>query len=135
MSKVKTFKLETEVEKCRAEHNWGRLHELLPLVKTKGSGLENLAKFLEGEKILESFLGSFDSLPKPDKSLRDHPELLESKKLLSEIKEAAVKIQYKIEAKLLLSKLYYITARFKDAIENVNESGWEKPGVDFQVRP
>ncbi len=133
MAKVKSVKLETEIERCRAEHNWDRLRDLLPQLATKGSGLEVLATFLQGEEILESFLDMFGSLTKPDKSFRDHPRLLKARELLTQVKDSSVKQQYKIEARLLLSKLHYITARFKDAVDCVNDSGWEKPGVDFQV--
>lgn len=55
MSKLKGQRLEAEVERCRAECNWRRLFELVPSIRTKGSGLESFANFLLGEYQLENF--------------------------------------------------------------------------------
>lgn len=38
MSKTKLSRLESDIERCRADHNWERLMELLPTFESTGSG-------------------------------------------------------------------------------------------------
>jgi hypothetical protein len=57
MSKLKGNKLTDEVNKCRGECNWDRLHELLvSSISAKGSGMEKQTSLFEGELELERFI-------------------------------------------------------------------------------
>lgn len=56
MSKLRGSKLEAEVDKCRGECNWLRLEELLPSIRSKGSGMEKQTSLFEGELELERFI-------------------------------------------------------------------------------
>jgi hypothetical protein len=58
MSKVKLrgSRLEAEVDRCRVEGNWRRLHEMLPWLRAGNSGMTELAEMIAGEVQLEMFI-------------------------------------------------------------------------------
>ncbi|NXH86717.1 TTC7A protein, partial [Edolisoma coerulescens] len=132
-------KLEAEIERCRAEGQWGRLRHLAqqllpprPPRKAKAArgaqdaedhGSMLLAEALLEECLKENFAKLKDSIPLSEKS---EPKLSEAKQYLTNIlSRGKLRPKYMTEAMLILGKLHYAEGCYRDAI-----SMYAKAGLD-----
>ncbi|XP_041332883.1 tetratricopeptide repeat protein 7A isoform X2 [Pyrgilauda ruficollis] len=132
-------KLEVEIERCRAEGQWGRLCHLAqqllpprPPRKAKAArgaqdaedhGSLLLAEALLEECLKENFAKLKDSIPLSEKS---EPKLSEAKQYLTNIlSRGKLRPKYMTEAMLILGKLHYVEGCYRDAI-----SMYAKAGID-----
>ncbi|XP_068795698.1 tetratricopeptide repeat protein 7A isoform X2 [Struthio camelus] len=135
-------KLEGEIERCRAEGRWGRLHRLVrQLLPPAGAsrkaaaaaaggaqdaedyGSMLLAEALLEECLKENFAKLKDSVPLVEKN---EPKLSEAKQYLTNIlNRGKLRPKYMTEAMLILGKLHYVEGSYRDAI-----SMYARAGID-----
>uniref|UniRef100_A0A8C6WB20 Tetratricopeptide repeat domain 7 n=1 Tax=Nannospalax galili TaxID=1026970 RepID=A0A8C6WB20_NANGA len=142
------LKVESELERCRAEGHWDRMFELvrhLQTLGTSGGGSgsrrnspsggrftsrdhDDFGKLLLAEALLEQCLKENhdkikDSIPLLEKS--DY-RISEAKDYLSSIlNKGKLSPQYMCEAMLILGKLHYVEGSYRDAI-----SMYARAGID-----
>ncbi|XP_055256887.1 tetratricopeptide repeat protein 7A isoform X1 [Moschus berezovskii] len=140
------LKMESELERCRAEGHWDRMPELVrqmqALVTLGGGGgrrgspsagltsldTDDLGKLLLAEALLEQCLkGNHatikDSIPLLEKN---EPKMSEARNYLSSIlNHGKLPPQYLCEAMLILGKLHYVEGSYRDAI-----SMYARAGID-----
>ncbi|XP_075605177.1 tetratricopeptide repeat protein 7A isoform X6 [Balearica regulorum gibbericeps] len=131
-------KLEGEIERCRAEGQWGQLRHLAqqllpparPPRKAAGGaqdaedyGSMLLAEALLEECLKENFAKLKDSIPLTEKN---EPKLSEVKQYLTSIlTRGKLRPKYMTEAMLILGKLHYVEGSYRDAI-----SMYARAGID-----
>uniref|UniRef100_A0A8C3DKB1 Tetratricopeptide repeat domain 7A n=1 Tax=Corvus moneduloides TaxID=1196302 RepID=A0A8C3DKB1_CORMO len=132
-------KLEAEIERCRAEGQWGRLPAAAAAAGGGRGGRRNvfvgwyvlsedhgsmlLAEALLEECLKENFAKLKDSIPLSEKS---EPKLGEAKQYLTNIlSRGKLRPKYMTEAMLILGKLHYVEGCYRDAI-----SMYAKAGLD-----
>uniref|UniRef100_A0A8R1HYF0 Tetratricopeptide repeat protein 7 N-terminal domain-containing protein n=1 Tax=Caenorhabditis japonica TaxID=281687 RepID=A0A8R1HYF0_CAEJA len=132
MSKLKGSRLETEVDRVRADANWKRFTELLPSVKSKNSGLEECYEMFQGEIILETYFDQLGEIVRPNK---EHVEKLSpAEQLLSTaLRENGANQTVKIEANILLAKVLYSCFEFKKALACISNSEMENGKTPFRT--
>ncbi|XP_036728947.1 tetratricopeptide repeat protein 7A isoform X3 [Balaenoptera musculus] len=140
------LKMESELERCRAEGHWDRMLELVrhmqTLVVPGGGGgrraspnavltsvdSDGFGKLLLAEALLEQCLKENhakikDSIPLLEKS---EPKMNEARNYLSSIlNHGRLPPQYMCEAMLILGKLHYVEGSYRDAI-----SMYARAGID-----
>ncbi|KAM9053286.1 tetratricopeptide repeat protein 7A isoform 1-T1 [Megaptera novaeangliae] len=140
------LKVESELERCRAEGHWDRMPELVrhmqTLVVPGGGGgrraspnavltsvdTDGFGKLLLAEALLEQCLKENhtkikDSVPLLEKS---EPKMNEARNYLSSIlNHGRLPPQYMCEAMLILGKLHYVEGSYRDAI-----SMYARAGID-----
>eukprot|EP00070_Physeter_catodon_P045788 XP_028352682.1 tetratricopeptide repeat protein 7A isoform X3 [Physeter catodon] len=140
------LKMESELERCRAEGHWDRMPELVRQMQTlvvPGSGggrranpnavltsvdTDGFGKLLLAEALLEQCLKENhakikDSIPLLEKS---EPKMNEARNYLSSIlNHGRLPPQYMREAMLILGKLHYVEGSYRDAI-----SMYARAGID-----
>nr|XP_058934289.1 tetratricopeptide repeat protein 7A isoform X7 [Kogia breviceps] len=140
------LKMESELERCRAEGHWDRMPELVrqmqTLVVPGGGGgrranpnavltsvdTDCFGKLLLAEALLEQCLKENhakikDSIPLLEKS---EPKMNEARNYLSSIlNHGRLPPQYMREAMLILGKLHYVEGSYRDAI-----SMYARAGID-----
>ncbi|XP_074674180.1 tetratricopeptide repeat protein 7A isoform X4 [Strix aluco] len=132
-------KLEGEIERCRAEGQWGPLRYLAqqlrpparPPRKAAVGGAQDaedygsmlLAEALLEECLKENFAKLKDSIPLIEKN---EPKLSEAKQYLTNIlNRGKLRPKYMTEAMLILGKLHYVEGSYRDAI-----SMYARAGID-----
>ncbi|XP_039101869.1 tetratricopeptide repeat protein 7A isoform X1 [Hyaena hyaena] len=140
------LKMESELERCRAEGHWDRMPELVrqlqTLVVPGGGGsrrtnpsavftsldADDFGKLLLAEALLEQCLKENhtkikDSIPLPEKN---EPKMNEARSYLSSIlNHGRLSPQYLCEAMLIQGKLHYLEGSYRDAI-----SMYARAGID-----
>ncbi|XP_037588797.1 tetratricopeptide repeat protein 7A isoform X2 [Cebus imitator] len=140
------LKVESELDRCRAEGHWDRMPELVRQLQTlsmPGSGgskraspsaaftspdTDDFGKLLLAEALLERCLKENhakikDSIPLLEKN---EPKMSEAKNYLSSIlNHGRLSPQYMCEAMLILGKLHYVEGSYRDAI-----SMYARAGID-----
>uniref|UniRef100_A0A5F5PUZ3 Tetratricopeptide repeat domain 7A n=2 Tax=Equus TaxID=9789 RepID=A0A5F5PUZ3_HORSE len=140
------LKMESELERCRAEGHWDRMPELVrqmqTLVVPGGGGgrraspsaaftsldTDDFGKLLLAEALLEQCLKENhakikDSIPLLEKN---EPKINEARNYLSSIlNQGRLLPQYMCEAMLILGKLHYVEGSYRDAI-----SMYARAGID-----
>ncbi|XP_047638089.1 tetratricopeptide repeat protein 7A isoform X1 [Phacochoerus africanus] len=140
------LKMESELERCRAEGHWDRMPELVrqmqTLVVPGGGGgrraspnaaftsldTDDFGKLLLAEALLEQCLKENhanikDSIPLLEKN---EPKMNEARNYLSSIlNHGKLPPQYMCEAMLILGKLHYVEGSYRDAI-----SMYARAGID-----
>ncbi|XP_047707853.1 tetratricopeptide repeat protein 7A isoform X1 [Prionailurus viverrinus] len=140
------LKMESELERCRAEGHWDRMPELVrqlqTLVVPGGGGnrrtspsaaftsldADDFGKLLLAEALLEQCLKENhtkikDSIPLPEKN---EPKMNEARNYLSSIlNHGRLSPQYLCEAMLIQGKLHYVEGSYRDAI-----SMYARAGID-----
>ncbi|XP_030655225.1 tetratricopeptide repeat protein 7A isoform X2 [Nomascus leucogenys] len=140
------LKVESELERCRAEGHWDRMPELVRQLQTLsmpgGGGSRrgspsaaftfpdtgDFGKLLLAEALLEQCLKENhakikDSIPLLEKN---EPKMSEAKNYLSSIlNHGRLSPQYMCEAMLILGKLHYVEGSYRDAI-----SMYARAGID-----
>ncbi|XP_069351034.1 tetratricopeptide repeat protein 7A isoform X1 [Eulemur rufifrons] len=140
------LKVESELERCRAEGHWDRMPELVRQLQTlsmPGGGggrrsspnpaftsldTDDFGKLLLAEALLEQCLKENhakikDSIPLLEKN---EPKMNEAKNYLSSVlNHGRLLPQYMCEAMLILGKLHYVEGSYRDAI-----SMYARAGID-----
>uniref|UniRef100_A0A8C9DKD9 Tetratricopeptide repeat protein 7A n=1 Tax=Prolemur simus TaxID=1328070 RepID=A0A8C9DKD9_PROSS len=140
------LKVESELERCRAEGHWDRMPELvrqLQMLSMPGGGggrrsspnpaftsldTDDFGKLLLAEALLEQCLKENhakikDSIPLLEKN---EPKMNEAKNYLSSVlNHGRLLPQYMCEAMLILGKLHYVEGSYRDAI-----SMYARAGID-----
>nr|XP_048272261.1 tetratricopeptide repeat protein 7A isoform X2 [Myodes glareolus] len=154
------LKVESEVERCRAEGHWDRMFELVRHLQTLGisggggsnrrsspSGrfssldTDDFGKLLLAEALLEQCLKDNhnkikDSIPLLEKN---EPRLSKAKDHLSSVlNNGKLQPQYMCEAMLILGKLHYVEGSYRDAISMYARAGIDDISVEnkplYQMR-
>ncbi|XP_052602463.1 tetratricopeptide repeat protein 7A isoform X1 [Peromyscus californicus insignis] len=154
------LKVESEMERCRAEGHWDRMFELVRHLQTlgiSGGGSSNrrnspggrfisldtddFAKLLLAEALLEQCLKDNhdkikDSIPLLEKN---ECRLTEAKDRLSSVlNNGKLPPQYMCEAMLILGKLHYVEGSYRDAISMYARAGIDDMSVEnkplYQMR-
>ncbi|KAM8785650.1 tetratricopeptide repeat protein 7A isoform 1-T1 [Rhynchonycteris naso] len=153
------LKIESELERCRAEGHWDRVPQLVrqmqALVMPSGGGnrraipgasftpldTEDFGKLLLAEALLEQCLKENnakikDSIPLLEKS---ESKMNEARNYLSSIlNQGRLSPQYMCEAMLVLGKLHYVEGSYRDAISMYARAGIEDMSVEskplYQMR-
>uniref|UniRef100_A0AC11E2P6 Tetratricopeptide repeat domain 7A n=1 Tax=Ovis aries TaxID=9940 RepID=A0AC11E2P6_SHEEP len=140
------LKMESELERCRAEGHWDRMPELVrqmqALVMLGGGGgrrgspsagftsldTDDLGKLLLAEALLEQCLKGNHAMIKDSIPLleKNEPKMNEARNYLSSIlNHGKLPPQYLCEAMLILGKLHYVEGSYRDAI-----SMYARAGID-----
>nr|XP_035977549.1 tetratricopeptide repeat protein 7A isoform X2 [Halichoerus grypus] len=153
------LKMESELERCRAEGHWDRMPELVrqlqTLVMPGGGGnrrtspsavftsldTDDFGKLLLAEALLEQCLKENhakikDSIPLPEKN---EPKMSEARNHLSSIlNHGRLSPQYLREAMLIQGKLHYVEGSYRDAISMYARAGIDDMSMDnkplYQMR-
>ncbi|XP_014967781.3 tetratricopeptide repeat protein 7A isoform X1 [Macaca mulatta] len=153
------LKVESELERCRAEGHWDRMPELvrqLQSLSMPGGGgnrrgipsaaftfpdTDDFGKLLLAEALLEQCLKENhakikDSIPLLEKN---EPKMSEAKNYLSSIlNHGRLTPQYMCEAMLILGKLHYVEGSYRDAISMYARAGIDDVSVEnkplYQMR-
>ncbi|XP_037662914.1 tetratricopeptide repeat protein 7A isoform X2 [Choloepus didactylus] len=153
------LKVEGELERCRAEGHWDRVHELVRQLQTlvmQGGGgsrrsspnpsftaqdSDDFGKLLLAEAQLEQCLKENhakvkDSIPLLEKN---EPRMNEAKNYLSSIlNHGRLSPQYMREAMLILGKLHYMEGWYRDAVSMYARAGIEDMSMEnkplYQMR-
>uniref|UniRef100_A0A673SLI0 Tetratricopeptide repeat domain 7A n=1 Tax=Suricata suricatta TaxID=37032 RepID=A0A673SLI0_SURSU len=143
------LKMESELERCRAEGHWDRMPELVRQLQTLGVpgggghrrtgpsaaftslDADDFGKLLLAEALLEQCLKENhtkikDSISLPEKN---EPKMNEARNYLSSIlNHGRLSPQYLCEAMLIQGKLHYVEGSYRDAI-----SMYARAGIDDMV--
>ncbi|XP_039743163.1 tetratricopeptide repeat protein 7A isoform X3 [Pteropus medius] len=153
------LKIESELERCRAEGHWDRMPELVrhmqTLVVPSGGGsrravpsavftsrdTDDFGKLLLAEALLEQYLKENntkikDSIPLLEKN---EPKMNDARSYLSSIlNHGKLSPQYMREAMLILGKLHYVEGSYRDAISMYARAGIDDMSVEnkplYQMR-
>ncbi|XP_068927743.1 tetratricopeptide repeat protein 7A [Petaurus breviceps papuanus] len=145
------LKLESELERCRAEGQWERVPSLvfqLQSIPNSGSGgrragsrsislakqdVDDFGKLLLAEAMLEQCLKENvsdlkDSIPLLEKN---QPKMYEAKKYLTSIlNRGNLSPQHMREAMLILGKLHYVEGYYRDAVSMYARAGIDNMSVE-----
>ncbi|XP_075048306.1 tetratricopeptide repeat protein 7B isoform X2 [Mixophyes fleayi] len=109
-------RLEVEIERCRSECQWDRIHELVKQLSAKLISNDDMAELLLGEAKLEQFLK--DNPLKQGASPRGpRPNLTDVRKhLTAALDRGNLKSDFMQEANLIMAKMSYIEGDYKEAL-------------------
>ncbi|XP_059174334.1 tetratricopeptide repeat protein 7B-like [Physella acuta] len=134
-SKVKTYRLESEIDKCRAESCWKKSVELAKQGATKSADFATLVIFLQGEMALEEYIEAHDPTHEVN-ALKARQELLEANNSLASLAEG--NSQFKEQAILLLAKVqfcqgfYQVCLTTLEKVDLINVALRESEGNSFK---
>ncbi|MFH4975241.1 hypothetical protein AB6A40_001950 [Gnathostoma spinigerum] len=131
--KLRGSRLEAEVDRCRSECDWKRLEEVLPFVRAKNSGMEQVGDLLEAELIIETFVEQHSGYLLPKKE--NATELAKAEVLLKNVlaSTAAEKPNVNLEANLLLAKVHHYSADYPAALADIEHSRVERVQTQFST--
>uniref|UniRef100_A0A6I8RZL9 Tetratricopeptide repeat protein 7B n=1 Tax=Xenopus tropicalis TaxID=8364 RepID=A0A6I8RZL9_XENTR len=109
-------RLETEIERCRSECQWDRIHELVKQLSAKLISNDDMAELLLGEAKLEQYLK--DNPIKQGTSPRGpRPKLTDVRKhLTAALDRGNLKPDLMQEVNLLMAKLNYVEGDYREAL-------------------
>ncbi|XP_055879022.1 tetratricopeptide repeat protein 7B-like isoform X1 [Biomphalaria glabrata] len=119
-SKTKTYRLESEIDKCRVECNWKKAVELAKQGALKSTDIASTVNLLQSEMALEEFIEAHDPT--------NEANALTARQALSEADDTLVKLSegnslFKEQALLLLAKLKFCEGFYQvclDTLEKVD---------------
>ncbi|KAM9787212.1 tetratricopeptide repeat protein 7B isoform 4-T4 [Syngnathus typhle] len=113
-------RLETEIERCRSEGQWDRIPELVRQLSAKLISNDDLGELLLGECKLLTYLKE-NPIKQGASPRGPRPKLVEVRKhLTAALDRGNLKADYLQEASLLMAKLSYVEAEYKDALGHYN---------------
>ncbi|XP_071972773.1 tetratricopeptide repeat protein 7B isoform X4 [Engystomops pustulosus] len=109
-------RLEVEIERCRSECQWDRIHELVKQLSAKLISNDDMAELLLGEAKLEQYLK--DNPLKQGTSPRGpRPKLTDVRKhLTAALDRGNLKSDLMQEANMIMAKLDYVEGDYKEAL-------------------
>ncbi|XP_048735316.1 tetratricopeptide repeat protein 7B-like [Ostrea edulis] len=111
-AKVKFNRLESEIERCRAESSWLKALEVAKQLANKHQHLDFYMSFMSAESTLENYVK--ENIPLEKNHDKAGEQLNEVERILSNIANSINKLSF--EAKLLLAKLYYCRGSYDEAL-------------------
>ncbi|XP_053330994.1 tetratricopeptide repeat protein 7B isoform X1 [Spea bombifrons] len=116
-------RLELEIERCRSEANWERIHELVRQLSAKLISNDDMAELLTGEAKLEQHLK--DNPFKQGVGPRGpRPKLIDVRKHLTAVLDRGnLKADLMQEANMLMAKLNYVEGEYRDALATYGRMG------------
>uniref|UniRef100_A0A3B3BWF5 Tetratricopeptide repeat domain 7B n=1 Tax=Oryzias melastigma TaxID=30732 RepID=A0A3B3BWF5_ORYME len=109
-------RLETEIERCRSEGQWDKIPELVRQLSAKLISNDDLGELLLGECKLQTYLKE-NPIKQGSSPRGPRPKLVEVRKhLTAALDRGNLKPDYLQEASLLMAKLCYVEAEFRDAL-------------------
>ncbi|KAM8921064.1 tetratricopeptide repeat protein 7B isoform 1-T1 [Pelodytes ibericus] len=116
-------RLEVEIERCRSECQWERIHELVKQLSVKLISNDDMAELLMGEAKLEQHLK--DNPFKQGASPRGpRPKLIDVRKhLTAALDRGNLKPDFMQEANMIMAKLNYIEGDYREALGVYNRVG------------
>ncbi|XP_049597128.1 tetratricopeptide repeat protein 7B isoform X2 [Syngnathus scovelli] len=113
-------RLETEIERCRSEGQWDKIPELVRQLSAKLISNDDLGELLLGECKLLTYLKE-NPIKQGASPRGPRPKLVEVRKhLTAALDRGNLKADYLQEASLLMAKLSYVEAEYKDALGHYN---------------
>ncbi|XP_044127143.1 tetratricopeptide repeat protein 7B isoform X3 [Bufo gargarizans] len=109
-------RLEVEIERCRSECQWDRIHDLVKQLSAKLISNDDMAELLLGEAKLEQYLK--DNPLKQGASPRaPRPKLTDVRKhLTAALDRGNLKSDLMQEANMIMAKLDYVEGDYRDAL-------------------
>ncbi|XP_064601863.1 tetratricopeptide repeat protein 7B-like isoform X2 [Liolophura sinensis] len=120
-TKTKLTRLESELEKSRAEENWKKAEELARQLSVKSTGQEKLLDFIIGERKLETYLQ--ENAPNEKNIYRARSQLSEAEEYLEPVCQSDSK--QKLEAQLLMGKIHFAKGAYQYALNLYDQAGLE----------
>ncbi|KAG8449055.1 hypothetical protein GDO86_015926 [Hymenochirus boettgeri] len=119
-------RLELEIERCRSECQWDRIHELVKQLSAKLISNDDMAELLLGEAKLEQYLK--DNPFKQGASPRGpRPKLIDVRKhLTAAVDRGNLKPDFMQETYMLMAKLNYVEGDYKEAISVYGRVGLDE---------
>ncbi|CAH2328032.1 tetratricopeptide repeat 7B isoform X1 [Pelobates cultripes] len=116
-------RLEVEIERCRSECQWERIHELVKQLSVKLISNDDMAELLMGEAKLEQYLK--DNPFKQGASPRGpRPKLIDIRKhLTAALDRGNLKPDFMQEANMIMAKLNYVEGDYQEALNVYNRVG------------
>uniref|UniRef100_A0A8C5R6L1 Tetratricopeptide repeat domain 7B n=1 Tax=Leptobrachium leishanense TaxID=445787 RepID=A0A8C5R6L1_9ANUR len=116
-------RLEVEIERCRSECQWERIHELVKQLSVKLISNDDMAELLMGEAKLEQYLK--DNPFKQGVSPRGpRPKLIDVRKhLTAALDRGNLKPDFMQEANMIMAKLNYVEGDYQEALSVYNRVG------------
>ncbi|XP_063296205.1 tetratricopeptide repeat protein 7B isoform X1 [Pelobates fuscus] len=116
-------RLEVEIERCRSECQWERIHELVKQLSVKLISNDDMAELLMGEAKLEQYLK--DNPFKQGASPRGpRPKLIDVRKhLTAALDRGNLKPDFMQEANMIMAKLNYVEGDYQEALNVYNRVG------------
>ncbi|XP_058148453.1 tetratricopeptide repeat protein 7B isoform X3 [Dasypus novemcinctus] len=109
-------RLETEIERCRAECQWERIPELVKQLSAKLIANDDMAELLLGESKLEQYLKEHP-LRQGASPRGPRPQLTEVRKhLTAALDRGNLKSEFLQESNLIMAKLNYVEGDYKEAL-------------------
>ncbi|XP_061172118.1 tetratricopeptide repeat protein 7B-like [Saccostrea echinata] len=116
-AKAKFNRLESEIERCRAERSWLKALEAAKQLANKYQQLDFYVTFTHAESTLEHYVK--DNIPLEKNHNKACDQLTDVEKTLSSIASSGNKLSF--EAKLLLAKLYYCKGSYDETLRLYDE--------------
>uniref|UniRef100_A0A8C7XUZ8 Tetratricopeptide repeat domain 7B n=1 Tax=Oryzias sinensis TaxID=183150 RepID=A0A8C7XUZ8_9TELE len=109
-------RLETEIERCRSEGQWDKIPELVRQLSAKLISNDDLGELLLGECKLQAYLKE-NPIKQGSSPRGPRLKLVEVRKhLTAALDRGNLKPDYLQEASLLMAKLCYVEAEFREAL-------------------
>ncbi|XP_069592816.1 tetratricopeptide repeat protein 7B isoform X1 [Ranitomeya imitator] len=109
-------RLEVEIERCRSECLWDRIHELVKQLSAKLISNDDMAELLLGEAKLEQYLKE-NPLKQGTSPRGPRPKLTDVRKhLTAALDRGNLKSDFIQEANMIMAKLNYVEGDYKEAL-------------------
>ncbi|XP_067311232.1 tetratricopeptide repeat protein 7B isoform X3 [Pseudorasbora parva] len=109
-------RLESEIERCRSETQWDKIPELVRQLSAKLISNDDLGELLLGEAKLQQYLKE-NPIKQGASPRGPRPRLQEVRKhLTAALDRGNLKPEYMQEASLIMAKLCYVEADFREAL-------------------
>ncbi|XP_077123788.1 tetratricopeptide repeat protein 7B isoform X2 [Ranitomeya variabilis] len=109
-------RLEVEIERCRSECLWDRIHELVKQLSAKLISNDDMAELLLGEAKLEQYLKE-NPLKQGTSPRGPRPKLTDVRKhLTAALDRGNLKSDFIQEANMIMAKLDYVEGDYKEAL-------------------
>ncbi|XP_073494343.1 tetratricopeptide repeat protein 7B isoform X2 [Phyllobates terribilis] len=109
-------RLEVEIERCRSECLWDRIHELIKQLSAKLISNDDMAELLLGEAKLEQYLKE-NPLKQGASPRGPRPKLTDVRKhLTAALDRGNLKSDFIQEANMIMAKLDYVEGDYKEAL-------------------
>ncbi|XP_073434279.1 tetratricopeptide repeat protein 7B isoform X1 [Dendrobates tinctorius] len=109
-------RLEVEIERCRTECLWDRIHELVKQLSAKLISNDDMAELLLGEAKLEQYLKE-NPLKQGASPRGPRPKLTDVRKhLTAALDRGNLKSDFIQEANMIMAKLDYVEGNYKEAL-------------------
>ncbi|XP_069807313.1 tetratricopeptide repeat protein 7B isoform X2 [Dendropsophus ebraccatus] len=119
-------RLEVEIERCRSECQWDRIHELVKQLSAKLISNDDMAELLLGEAKLEQYLKE-NPLKQGASPRGPRPKLTDIRKhLTAALDRGNLKSDLMQEANMIMAKLDYLEGDYREALAIYSQVGLDE---------